>query len=167
MQDLVLTPRTKLLRVKPRPVEPTAPLRLGGSRFGSGPLMSLQHLPAHTRAGTHRRLYMHLGALIPPLSSLTSSFGTRSPAEGSACRSKWPRRGHCQRYSVVSIHARTPRTAFLHRRSSESSVGTAVFPRPRWMGPWEAWGSFPRLAPGDVRYIELGCQESVQAPTFS
>lgn len=119
-----LTLRTKLLRVQPRSVEPMAPLRLGGScwkctsvRFGSGPLMSLQHLPIHTQAGTHRHLYMRLCALIPPLSSLTSSFGTRSPAEGSACQSKWPRHCCCQRYSVLSIRAWTPRTAFLHRRS--------------------------------------------------
>lgn len=60
----------------------------------------------------------------------------------------------------------TQNCLFTQELLSEPSVGTAVFPRPPWMGLWESWGSFPRPAPADVQYTQSGCQESVPGPHF-
>ena len=124
-----LTRRPKLLHAKPRSAEPMAPLRLSGNCrnrpsacFGSGPLMSLRHLPTHTQAGTQTSVHASRRTHTTP-SSLTSSFSARSRPRVQPASLQWPRRCRCERYSVPSIRARTPRTAFLHRRSSLS---------PRW-----------------------------------
>ena len=77
----------------------------------------------HACLHTHRHLYTHPGALIPPLSCLTPSFGTRGPAEGSACQATMATTRSLSKVQCTSIRARTPRTAFLHRSSSLS---------PRW-----------------------------------
>lgn len=152
------------------------------------PASTYKHVCLHTRActhmgmQTHRHPCMHTHAhkhthTTPwPLSSVASSFGTRSPTGGAMCQAKIAmtlslskaQRTFHQRHTDVQ-------NCFFTQKEilSESLVGTAVIPKTPLdgaLGITELPHKAPRTVPRHCRctvYAVGGAKNLPQAPTFA